>query len=945
MNTLFLGLAFVLVLVLSVSYGTAMARVMSLRVREARGPRRIDPADAPIDELLCLQEAGAELEALGFQRVAVVEEDLPFEGAGSPDVGVVYLDRDARSLAVFSMLGGPSRWQAFQVSFLSFAAGGAVLETVSHAAHAMPLPVEGHHLVDAQTVSLREQWERHQKEVSEHRSFVSTLIDADRGLGRLRQVRQAAFRGQVERGELAAASAGQGYRYTARGALAAIRRASGGEGQRLRAHKTAEKRAVATAKSRGLASGAAEPAPRSDVTPELVFFRRRSGIDEVRSSGWQMKLLFFAVSMALFAVAFGIKFSMSTVVILIGALFFHELGHALAMRAFGYRDLQILFIPFLGAVASGRKQHTKPLEEIVVLLAGPMPGIAVGTLIVVMGWGNGAEWIHQTAVMLLILNFLNLLPIVPLDGGRVMNIVLFDRFPSLQLGFAALSAAGLALAGRMMNDHFLFGIGIALIVGLPTQLRQNRLLLAARRSLRATGEADELGTGLDDDAPLRAIFAELLKPHFDSWNSETRYQLVRQLGDRLSRRPAGWRIALVGTTAYALCFAVPFGTVSTAVYLEARAQQEAFDAEYTRSVDEWNARIADAAGDAERAKALYDAGLHFSERGFAQDAHGHLLEAAALLAGGASPEIEANTHLLLGQIYPHWTGVEEAEALIRTAEEHLAKALVIRERLHGPESLEVAEVLEVQWETKAAYPKDALPLELRLLAIYETLPEDHPERARKVVESLQAVSSSQLATGDFEAGMATMERAVAFADEWLGEEHASRHQDLLDRLTKVYFAGHRYDDVAVLLARREAMIAGHGNELDYARPSLDEDRAWLAYWRGDYAEAWSAFQDLGAQAEAEAEEARVGIFGANLVAVPHLMSQAVAAARSGDERTAVELLGRTRDLLEDEGESLPDYLEGMRPPDDTSEFHPGVDEYFRRQSEKARVLFPLVAAL
>src|SRR5262249_12332862 len=70
-------------------------------------------------------------------------------------------------------------------------------------------------------------------------------------------------------------------------------------------------------------------------------------------------------------------------VILIGGIIIHEAGHALAMLTFGYRDIRILFIPLLGAVATGTAREIATWKQAVVLLAGPLPGLiaAIGFLV------------------------------------------------------------------------------------------------------------------------------------------------------------------------------------------------------------------------------------------------------------------------------------------------------------------------------------------------------------------------------------------------------------------------------------------------------------------------------------------------------------------------------------------------------------------------------------
>jgi Zn-dependent protease len=44
-------------------------------------------------------------------------------------------------------------------------------------------------------------------------------------------------------------------------------------------------------------------------------------------------------------------------------LLIHELGHFLAMKAFGYKNLNIIFTPPFGAVATGTKEIRPPLKK------------------------------------------------------------------------------------------------------------------------------------------------------------------------------------------------------------------------------------------------------------------------------------------------------------------------------------------------------------------------------------------------------------------------------------------------------------------------------------------------------------------------------------------------------------------------------------------------------
>ena len=131
--------------------------------------------------------------------------------------------------------------------------------------------------------------------------------------------------------------------------------------------------------------------------------------------------------------------------ILIGILFFHELGHFFAMKLFGYKDLSMFFIPFFGAAVTGRKLHVQAWQDAIMTLAGPLPGILIGVPLYFYGRLNEIELLKQTGFLMLIVNAVNLLPIKPLDGGRFFETILFSRWRWLSLLFSAFSTVGFAV--------------------------------------------------------------------------------------------------------------------------------------------------------------------------------------------------------------------------------------------------------------------------------------------------------------------------------------------------------------------------------------------------------------------------------------------------------------------------------------------------------------------
>jgi Zn-dependent protease len=122
------------------------------------------------------------------------------------------------------------------------------------------------------------------------------------------------------------------------------------------------------------------------------------------------------VSVAAYALIWGWKFAAGFVLL----LFIHEFGHYIQLRREGVKPGGMVFIPFLGAAVFTKSLGGNALAEARVGLAGPIVGsIAAGALIPIAE-ATGNDFWRALAFTGLFLNLFNLLPVVPLDGGRAM---------------------------------------------------------------------------------------------------------------------------------------------------------------------------------------------------------------------------------------------------------------------------------------------------------------------------------------------------------------------------------------------------------------------------------------------------------------------------------------------------------------------------------------------
>ncbi len=132
------------------------------------------------------------------------------------------------------------------------------------------------------------------------------------------------------------------------------------------------------------------------------------------------KLLTTAGTMAVSVVAYASIWGFAFAAGFVALIFVHEMGHVIALRREGIKASAPFFIPFLGAVIGARSLGDNALAEARVGLAGPLLG-TIGSAACILVWhATGSDLWRALAYTGFLLNLFNLLPVVPLDGGRAM---------------------------------------------------------------------------------------------------------------------------------------------------------------------------------------------------------------------------------------------------------------------------------------------------------------------------------------------------------------------------------------------------------------------------------------------------------------------------------------------------------------------------------------------
>lgn len=237
----------------------------------------------------------------------------------------------------------------------------------------------------------------------------------------------------------------------------------------------------------------------------------------------------------------------------------HEAGHWMAMKLADFRGVQVFFVPGMGGATSGEKHEASPMTHLMVYLAGPVPGLLLALAVfawVALGPGQtDATWYPLAltgAVAAFFINALNLLPVLPLDGGRVIELFLVGRLPWLRFIFAVGSGGLLLAAGVATGDNVMRAIGIVMLIG---SQHHYRIAKASAMLLREKLPRPPEGAGFSVAA--KQLHDFLAQPAFQKWTYRTKLAVGQALLPRFLGRLPSWKESALGLTVYVSCALLP----------------------------------------------------------------------------------------------------------------------------------------------------------------------------------------------------------------------------------------------------------------------------------------------------------------------------------------------------------------------------------------------------
>ena len=180
------------------------------------------------------------------------------------------------------------------------------------------------------------------------------------------------------------------------------------------------------------------------------------------------------ISSGVSAVAVGLLW----ITVVFGSVLVHEYAHCIVARRRGAVVEDILLLP-IGGLSQLRKMPERPADEFAIAIVGPLTSLALAALLWPAAWPSaptcgpptlfGGSWFARLAWLNVLLGGFNLLPALPMDGGRVLRALLERRHDRItatrQAARIARMLAFVMIVGGVFYDFWLILIGLFVYLG------------------------------------------------------------------------------------------------------------------------------------------------------------------------------------------------------------------------------------------------------------------------------------------------------------------------------------------------------------------------------------------------------------------------------------------------------------------------------------------------
>jgi Zn-dependent protease/predicted transcriptional regulator len=245
---------------------------------------------------------------------------------------------------------------------------------------------------------------------------------------------------------------------------------------------------------------------------------------------WSLGASYFPEEIAGLTPAVGYLLGLTSALLLFASILAHEFGHAIVARRHGI-EIEEIDLWLLGGVSKMRGEAHEPGSELRYALAGPLvtAAIAVCFAVIAVLLPAGAPRVivalvdYQLAVNVLIFAF-NLIPAFPLDGGRVLRSVLWERWGDHDrattaaarvgrgFGYLLIALGVLEFAAGGAAGLWLSVIGVFIVVAAGAQAMSSKIE-AALSGITAAQLMSAPAVSIDSSMPLGEAVAQYFLPY------------------------------------------------------------------------------------------------------------------------------------------------------------------------------------------------------------------------------------------------------------------------------------------------------------------------------------------------------------------------------------------------------------------------------------------------
>jgi Zn-dependent protease len=183
------------------------------------------------------------------------------------------------------------------------------------------------------------------------------------------------------------------------------------------------------------------------------------------------------ISLAIYAFLFYFIFNgdFSYIAAVLVVLLIHEFGHFFAMKAFNYSNVKLFVLPLLGAYVTGKKSLISQRQMSIVILAGPVPGIIIGFCLLLSTFYYPNERLEMLGNIFFLLNLFNLLPFIPLDGGRLLETLFINHNHTIRIVFTIISIIALAVLAIITKSLLFLIIPVSMVFDLIMEIKNQKI--------------------------------------------------------------------------------------------------------------------------------------------------------------------------------------------------------------------------------------------------------------------------------------------------------------------------------------------------------------------------------------------------------------------------------------------------------------------------------------